>query len=61
MIDVEVFHHNEHAKSHFPSSEEIEEHESAIKNKYPSLKNCLMTIERLKLYLQEASNANIQG
>ena len=60
-ILVEVLGRNEEAQVKIPSVDKINEYEVAVETRHPALKNVWMTMDCLKLYLQQSPNCLIQS
>ncbi len=57
---VEMFRDNPLARVSIPSAEEIESFKEAFAAWHPLLTNCWVTMDSLKLFLQQSGNAIIQ-
>ena len=53
---VEVLGRNEEAQVKIPSVDKINEYKVVVETRHPALKNVWMTMDGLKLYLQQSPN-----
>ena len=60
-ILVEVLGRNEEAQVKIPCVEKINEYKVAVETRHPALKNVWMTMDGLKLHLQQSPNCLIQS
>jgi hypothetical protein len=56
---IETFHDNPLAQVSLPSPEEINKYKAAFGEQHPLLHDCWVTMDGLKLYLQQAGNTEI--